>query len=107
MAPDDLPKLVRDRIPAIIRDDGAEPVVERVDDETARDLLAAKLVEEAEEFRESRDPEELADVLEAVERALELADLDMDAVRALKDEKRAERGGFADNIVLRDIEGAD
>lgn len=98
---DDLPKLVRDRIPEIIRADGEEPVVEAAGDELDR-FLADKLVEEAEEFAASRDPEELADVLEVLDRLREEFDADVDRLR---EEKRAERGGFDDGIVLRDTDG--
>lgn len=102
MPPDDLPKLVRDRIPEIIRDDGDEPVVETAPPDAVEGLLADKLVEEAEEFAASRDPEELADVLEVLDRLREEVDAD---VERLREEKRAERGGFDAGTVLRDIDG--
>ncbi len=59
-------KLVRDRIPQIIRDGGGQPLVRVADGEEYRALLRAKLVEEVQEFLASDDPEELADVLEVL-----------------------------------------
>ncbi|MFB6167137.1 MAG: nucleoside triphosphate pyrophosphohydrolase [Candidatus Nanohaloarchaea archaeon] len=98
---DDLPKLVRDRIPEIIEEDGEEPVTEEVEGEELEQRLADKLVEEAEEFQESREREELADVLEVVDRLLEFLD-DVRELKGLQEQKRKERGGFEDNLVLKE-----
>ncbi|MFF3691071.1 nucleoside triphosphate pyrophosphohydrolase [Streptomyces sp. NPDC002187] len=60
-------KLVRDRIPQIIREDGAEPVTYTAGREEYRGRLRDKLGEEVAEFLEADEdsaPEELADVLE-------------------------------------------
>lgn len=92
-------KLVRDKIPQVIRDAGAEPVVRVADAEEYRILLRAKLVEEVEEFLASEDPKELADVLEVL---LALADdlgVDRDGLEKLRMVKASERGGFADRVV--------
>ncbi len=95
-------KLVRDRIPQIIREDGAEPVTYTAGPQEYRDRLRAKLGEEVAEFLaadEETAPEELADVLEVV-RAL-AADLGIDAARLenIREAKASERGGFADRVV--------
>ncbi|MFF7632961.1 nucleoside triphosphate pyrophosphohydrolase [Kitasatospora sp. NPDC008050] len=95
-------KLVRDRIPQIIRQDGAEPVTYTADPEEYRDRLRDKLGEEVAEFLDADEesaPGELADVLEVV-RAL-AADLGVDAdqLEMIREAKAGERGGFADRIV--------
>ncbi|MFJ3311112.1 nucleoside triphosphate pyrophosphohydrolase, partial [Streptomyces sp. NPDC086549] len=62
-------KLVRDGIPQIIREGGAEPVVYTAGPEEYRGRLRDKLGEEVAEFLtadEAAAPGELADVLEAV-----------------------------------------
>lgn len=100
----DLPKLVRDRIPAIVRDDGDDPVTERVSDDEAERWLREKLVEEAREFAESGDIEELADVLAVMERYVDITDIDWSRIEDLQAEKETERGGFDDNVVLQDID---
>lgn len=92
-------KLVRDRIPQIIRSRGADPVVRVADRGEFHGLLRSKLSEEVTEFLDSGDPEELADILEVV---LTLAtELDVDAARleALRAAKAAERGGFTERII--------
>lgn len=95
-------KLVRDRIPQIIREDGAEPVTYTADREEYRSRLRDKLGEEVAEFLEADEgsaPEELADVLEVV-RAL-AADLgvDPDQLEKTREAKACARGGFSDRVV--------
>jgi len=60
-------KLVRDKLPEIIRQHGKTPVLRKVanQDELAQ-LLVAKLEEEVAEYRESGNPEGLADILEVI-----------------------------------------
>ncbi|MGW2077122.1 pyrophosphohydrolase domain-containing protein [Streptomyces sp. NPDC001939] len=95
-------KLVRDRIPQIIREDGAEPVTYVAGPEEYRNRLRDKLGEEVAEFLEADDskaPEELADVLEVVHALA--ADLGVDAgqLERIREVKASERGGFAERIV--------
>jgi predicted house-cleaning noncanonical NTP pyrophosphatase (MazG superfamily) len=95
-------KLVRDKIPEIIRAQGGEPVVRIAGAGEYRELLRAKLVEEAGEVATAdaaHAPEELADVLEVV---LALAaDLGLDAggLEKLRVAKAADRGSFTERIV--------
>jgi predicted house-cleaning noncanonical NTP pyrophosphatase (MazG superfamily) len=97
-------KLVRDEIPEIIRGNGEDPTVHVADDEEYERRLREKLVEEAEEFAESGDSEELADVLAVVKAYREHAELPADRLEELLVAKAAERGGFADRIVLERVE---
>ncbi|WP_329374786.1 nucleoside triphosphate pyrophosphohydrolase [Streptomyces sp. NBC_01483] len=95
-------KLVRDRIPQIVREDGAEPVTYVAGPEEYRNRLRDKLGEEVAEFLAADDakaPEELADVLEVLHALA--ADLGVDAgqLEKIRKVKASERGGFADRIV--------
>ncbi|MEV7203549.1 nucleoside triphosphate pyrophosphohydrolase [Streptomyces griseoluteus] len=95
-------KLVRDRIPQIIREDGAEPVTYIAGSEEYRNRLRDKLGEEVREFLEAEDakaPEELADVLEVVHALA--ADLGVEAgqLEKIREAKASERGGFVDRII--------
>lgn len=93
------PKLVRDKIPQIIRDAGVEPMTRVADPNEYRGLLRAKLVEEVDEFLDSEDPAELADVLEVVlALALHLG-VDRERLESLRATKASERGGFTAGIV--------
>jgi predicted house-cleaning noncanonical NTP pyrophosphatase (MazG superfamily) len=64
-------KLVRDRIPEIIKSEGHRPVTRVLDEASYRQALLAKFIEEAQEAsRATPDglPGELADVLESAPR---------------------------------------
>lgn len=93
-------KLVRDKIPQIIRSKGQEPVIYTADSEEYCIRLRDKLREEVEEYLASDDDrEELADILEvlyALARQGGASQQQLEELRAAKAEKR---GGFADRIV--------
>ncbi|MEU4496918.1 nucleoside triphosphate pyrophosphohydrolase [Streptomyces sp. NPDC023998] len=95
-------KLVRDRIPQIIREDGAEPITYTAGPEEYRSRLRDKLGEEVAEFLaadEESAPEELADVLEVVRALATELGVDADQLEKIREAKARERGGFADRIV--------
>ncbi|ELZ86546.1 hypothetical protein C453_06581 [Haloferax elongans ATCC BAA-1513] len=97
-------KLVRDDIPAIIRESGETPITHAVEGDELDRRLRAKLVEEAEEFAESGRVEELADVFAVVDAILDRRGEDWETVETLAAEKAAERGGFEDGVVLERVE---
>ena len=93
-------KLVRDRIPEIIRAKGGECKTRMLSDAEYADALDKKLGEELAEYLNSHDPEELADLLEVIYACAALQSLspaDLEQIRADKAEKR---GGFGDKILL-------
>jgi predicted house-cleaning noncanonical NTP pyrophosphatase (MazG superfamily) len=94
-------KLVRDRIPEIIRAAGGSPNVRDLDDDTAyHAALRKKLLEETREFLDSGRTEELADILEVVY-ALALSEhLTPFELEAMRQKKRSERGGFDRRLLL-------
>ncbi|KTG09441.1 hypothetical protein AUR64_16825 [Haloprofundus marisrubri] len=96
-------KLVRDGIPAIIRESGERPVTHVAEGDEHRRRLAEKLVEEAKEFEESRQPEELADVLEVVAAIRKQMGIDADELDRLRWVKREARGGFEGGVVLERV----
>lgn len=94
-------KLVRDRVPELIRAAGGAPETRVATPAEARRLLQAKLQEEVGELLASDDTEELADVLEVVLALARESGLAPDALEALRARKAAERGGFDRRLVLR------
>ncbi|MFC6726552.1 hypothetical protein ACFQE1_19725 [Halobium palmae] len=96
-------KLVRDEIPDVIRESGAEPETHVADDAEFRHRLAEKLVEEAREYAASNDPEELADVLAVVGAICRATDVDREDLEQLGREKAMERGTFDRQIVLERV----
>ena len=95
-------KLVRDKIPAILRREGREPAVERISGERLRAALEDKLVEEARELQASGDAAELVDVLEVVDALIVCYGLDRAGLDEARGKKRAERGGFEEGFYLKD-----
>jgi len=97
-------KLVRDGIPEIIRENDGTPVTHVAEGPEYRMRCREKLCEEAEEFRESGDPEEFADVLEVLAAIRNAEEFDDERVERLRAEKAHERGGFEEGIVLERVE---
>ena len=94
-------KLVRDRIPEIIHQAGESPEVTVLAPEDLFTALMDKLLEEAEELRDSdasRRVEEMADVLEVVEALLDY--FDRAQVAQVRSHKFLERGGFEKGYLL-------
>lgn len=97
-------KLVRDDIPAVVRENDEVPVTHVAEGEEYRRRLRDKLCEEAEEFGEDGDPAELADVLEVIAAIRDAEGIEESELRALREEKADERGRFAEGIVLEQVE---
>ena len=100
-------KLVRDRIPEIIRAEGRRPVTRVLDQAGYRQALLAKLTEEAQEASCATAgdlPGELADVLEVLRALTATAGMTWPQLLALADGKRRSRGGFEKRIFLEAVE---
>lgn len=97
-------KLVRDRIPTIVEENGDRPVTHVAGDEEYARRLRDKLLEEAEEYHEDGAIDELADLLEVVAAIAVHEGVTREELDELRLEKRERRGGFADRIVLDRVE---
>lgn len=93
-------KLVRDRIPEIIRARGAVCETRVLTDAEYGEALRAKLTEEVEEYLESGDLEELTDILEVVRALAEFGGQGEAALEAARARKERERGAFGEKIFL-------
>lgn len=102
-------KLIRDRLPEIMRAQGLAVFDRRLDDVEFIAALKIKLTEEAAEARDaqSRDElaEELADLSEVVLALMAAAGLTPEEVEAKRLAKRAERGGFDARVYNAAVEG--
>lgn len=101
-------KLVRDRIPDIIRQSGRECGTAILALEDYRDALLAKLVEEANELATAKEDElvtEIGDVYEVLEMIVEAFNVSPETVRSTKALRQRERGGFRERIKLLWTEG--
>lgn len=102
-----LPKLVRDKIPDIIRASGKECEIEILSDEDYIKALDAKLDEELAEYHESHSLEELADLMEVIFAVAKARGYRPHALTAASCDKYKERGGFISRILLKEIKEKD
>ncbi len=101
-------KLIRDNLPAMMRDLGLKVFEWRLEDHDFDLALRAKLLEEAAEAHAAatRDDlaEELADLQEVIHALAALHDLTPEHIDAVRLEKRRERGGFDGRIFNAAVE---
>ncbi|HET6976666.1 MAG TPA: nucleoside triphosphate pyrophosphohydrolase [Pyrinomonadaceae bacterium] len=99
-----LPKLVRDRIPEIIRCRGAIPTITILAREDLYPRLLEKLHEELAEFEASPCAEELADIYEVLRMINSILNISSEELERVRERKYQERGGFEGGILLERIE---
>lgn len=96
-------KLVRDRIPEIIRAEGKECETRILSDSQYRQALREKLLEEANEVAHSNKeelPRELGDLLEVIDALFQAYDLEERVIEEERAVKHQQRGGFDSQIEL-------
>lgn len=97
-------KLVRDKIPEIIKNNGEEPVIRVLDDVTYKEELLKKLYEECDEVIKSKTKEETleecSDVLEVLIALLEYNGYILEDLLKCRDEKKEKRGAFQKRLYL-------
>lgn len=98
-------KLVRDGIPQLLADKGMQ--VELLELEDSMLALKTKLGEESLELMAATDAqlhEELADVLEVLHALAERVGLSWEHLEAIRQQKRAKRGGFGDLAFITTVD---
>jgi len=100
-------KLVRDRIPEIIRADGKKLKSRVLSDEEYLEALLKKLEEECQELIEARNVEEMADVHEVLNALAETLNITKEELEKVRRDKAAKRGGFHRKIFLEEVEDAE
>ena len=93
-------KLVRDKIPEIIKQKGKAPITHIADNEEYWQKLKEKLNEEIDEFLERDSEEELADILEIIYAICDFKKIDKQKLEMLRKKKAEERGSFKEKIIL-------
>lgn len=95
-------KLIRDKIPEIIKTRGESAVIHVADDVEYWQKLKEKLKEEIEEFILDESINEMADILEVADAIIDFKNFDRDLLQKTKDEKAEKRGKFKDRIILEE-----
>ena len=93
-------KIVRDRIPDLILSKGDTCKTWTCSETEAIEYLITKITEEAEEFRKSKDKNELADILEVLMYLSSKTGTLWTEVEELRRAKWIDRGGFSRNVIL-------
>ncbi len=95
-------KLVRDKIPEIIREKGGNSITHIADDVEYWLKLKEKLTEEVAEFLKSESEEEIADILEVLRAICESKNTSWEEIEKIRMKKQEERGGFKEKIILEE-----
>lgn len=101
-------KLIRDKIPEIIKKDNAVPKISELNDEQFKLALKEKLVEEAKELLEAKTDEEILNELSDVSQLLESIALNnglsVADVEKQKEKKKRDRGAFEKKLFLEYVD---
>ena len=93
-------KLVRDKIPEIITNNGETPKTRILSDSEYMTELERKIQEELAEFLESKEVEELADREEVLRAILNAKNVSYDEFEKIRLQKVQKRGAFENKIFL-------
>ncbi|WP_077618320.1 nucleoside triphosphate pyrophosphohydrolase [Bacillus sinesaloumensis] len=100
-------KLVRDKIPGIIKTTGKRFRTRKLSEQEYIIELRRKLLEEIAEYEEAGTDEqaleELADVMEVIKSLAEFHGSSIDEIERIREMKYVERGGFREKVFLIDV----
>ncbi len=99
-------KLVRDKIPNIIEENGETPVIKVLNENDYKKELEKKLYEEYKEVIEASGNErieELADMLEVIRALASLENKNLNDIIDIADKKNKKRGAFDEKIFLEKV----
>lgn len=96
-------KLVRDKIPEIIKKNGEEPITRILDNEEYLKELNIKILEEVNEYLESGEIEELADIMEVIIGILNAKESSYETLENIRQDKVSKRGAFVKRIYLEGV----
>jgi predicted house-cleaning noncanonical NTP pyrophosphatase (MazG superfamily) len=97
-------KLVRDKIPDIIRANGEEPTIHIATEEEYIDELVKKCSEEIQEFLEEPSLEEAGDILEVLYALCVAKGINPESIEEERKKKYEKRGGFEQRIILDGVD---
>lgn len=96
-------KLVRDKIPQIISDQGKKAIFRVASKSETQEYLEKKLREELDEYLESRDIGELVDIYEVLIALADAQGISWFSLNERVNRKRVEAGAFDNRIILLEV----
>ncbi len=96
-------KLVRDKIPEVIKENGSNPVIHIANEEEYWEKLKEKLSEEVDEFLKENNEEEISDILEVIDAICKFKKFDKKKIDEIKKQKAEKRGRFDNKIILDEV----
>lgn len=96
-------KLVRDKVPDLITEQGNSPVIHVATDKEYWEKLKEKLKEEVNEFHQTEDEEELADIIEVINSICDFKKINKKKLDLLREQKARKKGKFRNKFILDDI----
>lgn len=97
-------KLVRDKIPEIIKSAGKTPSCKTLSEDEYLKELDKKLIEECNEYLEDKSIEEIADVLEVLRAITRARGFTLEELEYIRAKKAEERGEFQKKIFLEKVD---
>ncbi|MBH5318563.1 nucleoside triphosphate pyrophosphohydrolase [Paenibacillus sp. GSMTC-2017] len=102
-------KLVRDKIPHIIKSKGKSCRTTILNEVQYKEELNKKLSEEISEYNNAANAtealEELADVLEVIQALAKVHGMTWEQLESLRMDKAEQRGGFQERVYLIEVDG--
>ncbi len=96
-------KIVRDKIPQIIQSTGNIPTSIEICGDDVVWYLEQKLIEELNEYMESHEMEELADLLEVIHSIALYRGFTWEQLEVIRLQKREAHGGFEHGVILKEV----
>jgi len=96
-------KLVRDKIPEIIKKNNETPITRVLNEEEYLKELNIKIQEELKEYLESGEVEELADLEEVLRAILDAKNISYEKFEEIRNKKVEKRGAFKEKIYLEGV----
>ena len=96
-------KLVRDRIPEIIEENGQVCVTQVLNPEEYLEMVDAKLDEELVEYHKDQNLEELADLMDVIYAAAAARGFTREQLERVRAEKEIQRGAFRKRLLLLEV----
>ena len=96
-------KLVRDKIPEIIKKENRRPITRLLKNEEYINELNKKLQEEVKEYLEDNNVEELADIVEVIYGILDSENVTIEEFETIRKSKAEKRGAFKERIFLEKV----